>query len=56
MRILKIWDGDYPWDVRVEKVATALAEAGHTVHQIIPLVNWSTACGKGTDGHQKFPA
>jgi glycosyltransferase involved in cell wall biosynthesis len=31
MRICKIWDGDYPWDVRVEKVATALTEAGHEV-------------------------
>ena len=31
MRICKIWDGDYPWDVRVEKVATALTEAGQEV-------------------------
>lgn len=29
MRIFKIWNGDYPGDVRVEKVATSLTEAGH---------------------------
>ncbi len=32
MRICKVWDGDYPWDVRVEKVARSLTEAGHEVH------------------------
>lgn len=31
MRVLKLFDGDYPWDVRVEKVAAALAAAGHEV-------------------------
>lgn len=31
MRILKLFDGDYPWDVRVEKVAGSLVEAGHEV-------------------------
>jgi glycosyltransferase involved in cell wall biosynthesis len=34
MRICKIWDGDYPWDVRVEKVAHSLTEAGHEVHLV----------------------
>src|SRR5688572_32489493 len=34
MRICKIWDGDYPWDVRVEKVARSLTEAGHEVHLV----------------------
>jgi glycosyltransferase involved in cell wall biosynthesis len=28
MRICKIWDADYPWDVRVEKVINAMGEAG----------------------------
>lgn len=32
MRICHIWDADYPWDVRVEKVTRALSEAGHEVH------------------------
>ena len=32
MRICYVWDDDYPWDVRVEKIATALTSAGHVVH------------------------
>ena len=32
MRICKIWDSEYPWDVRAEKVSRALTEAGHEVH------------------------
>jgi glycosyltransferase involved in cell wall biosynthesis len=28
----KIWDSEYPWDVRVEKVCRTLREAGHEVH------------------------
>ena len=31
MRILKIYDGDYPWDVRVEKITQSLLGAGHEV-------------------------
>lgn len=34
MRICKVWDGDYPWDVRVEKVAGSLTAAGHQVHLV----------------------
>lgn len=29
-----IWDGNYPWDIRVEKICTSLIEAGHEVHII----------------------
>jgi len=32
LRIVYVWDADYPWDVRVEKVCRALREAGHDVH------------------------
>ncbi len=32
MKILKIWDADYPWDIRVEKICRALAHQGHEVH------------------------
>jgi glycosyltransferase involved in cell wall biosynthesis len=32
MNILYIWDSDYPWDVRVEKICNSLAKAGHIVH------------------------
>ncbi len=34
MRILKVWDGEYPWDVRAEKVCRSLTEAGHEVHMV----------------------
>lgn len=34
MQILKIVDGDYPWDVRVEKVARTLTDGGHEVHMV----------------------
>jgi glycosyltransferase involved in cell wall biosynthesis len=31
VRILHIFDGDYPWDVRVEKISATLVDAGHPV-------------------------
>lgn len=31
MRVCKIWDADYPWDIRVDKVASSLTESGHSV-------------------------
>jgi glycosyltransferase involved in cell wall biosynthesis len=34
VRILYVWDADYPWDVRVEKICCSLAAAGHGVHVI----------------------
>jgi glycosyltransferase involved in cell wall biosynthesis len=34
MRILFVWDSDYPWDIRVEKVCRSLIEAGHHVHLV----------------------
>jgi|WetSurMetagenome_2_1015567.scaffolds.fasta_scaffold79231_2 glycosyltransferase involved in cell wall biosynthesis len=32
MNILYIWDADYPWDIRVEKICMSLAANNHTVH------------------------
>lgn len=32
MNVSIIWDADYPWDVRVEKIAKSLQENGHSVH------------------------
>lgn len=32
MRLGYVWDCEYPWDVRTEKVCAALAAAGHDVH------------------------
>jgi glycosyltransferase involved in cell wall biosynthesis len=34
LRICKIWDSEYPWDVRAAKVASALTNAGHEVHLV----------------------
>lgn len=34
MNICKIWDADYPWDIRVEKVCNSLIETRHTVHLV----------------------
>jgi glycosyltransferase involved in cell wall biosynthesis len=31
MRILYVWDAEYPWDVRTEKICLALARHGHDV-------------------------
>lgn len=31
MRILYVWDSEYPWDVRTEKVCLALTQHGHYV-------------------------
>lgn len=34
LKVLHIWYADYPWDVRVEKVNSALNEAGMEIHLI----------------------
>lgn len=34
LRILTVWDGDYPWDVRVEKICKTLIAAGHEAHLV----------------------
>jgi glycosyltransferase involved in cell wall biosynthesis len=34
MNILFVWDGDYPWDIRVEKVCNSLIRAGHEIHLV----------------------
>src|SRR3990172_5189513 len=34
MRICKIYDGDYPWDVRVQKILLTLVEKGYEVHLV----------------------
>jgi len=32
LRVVYLWDADYPWDVRTEKVCATLSSAGHDVH------------------------
>src|SRR5688500_12032442 len=34
MRICLVWDAEYPWDVRAEKIARSLTTAGHDVHLV----------------------
>lgn len=34
IRILKVWDAEYPWDVRTEKVSRTLTDRGHVVHMV----------------------
>ena len=32
LRVLYVWDDEYPWDVRTEKICGTLTRAGHDVH------------------------
>jgi glycosyltransferase involved in cell wall biosynthesis len=32
LRVVYLWDADYPWDVRTEKICATLTSAGHDVH------------------------
>lgn len=34
LTICAVWDADYPWDVRMEKICRALTRAGHQVHLV----------------------
>lgn len=34
MIVCKVWDSEYPWDVRVEKIARTLTDFGHEVHLV----------------------
>ena len=39
MNIMYVWDADYPWDVRVEKICKSLARHGHQVHIVARNLN-----------------
>lgn len=34
MKVLYVWDADYPWDIRVDKICTTLAQRGWEVHLV----------------------
>ncbi len=34
LTICHVWDAEYPWDVRIEKISRALTDAGHAVHLV----------------------
>ncbi|MCC7133747.1 MAG: glycosyltransferase family 4 protein [Gemmatimonadales bacterium] len=40
-RIVYVWDADYPWDVRTEKVCNSLTAAGHEVHLVARNRRWA---------------
>lgn len=40
MRIVYVWDADYPWDVRTHKIAAALTRDGHEVHIVARNRRW----------------
>jgi glycosyltransferase involved in cell wall biosynthesis len=40
LRIVYVWDADYPWDVRTEKICLALTRAGHDVHIVARNKQW----------------
>jgi glycosyltransferase involved in cell wall biosynthesis len=40
LRIVYVWDADYPWDVRVEKICATLTSAGHDVHIVARNRGW----------------
>lgn len=35
-----VWDADYPWDVRTEKICRTLVDAGHDVHIVARNQSW----------------
>lgn len=39
-RVLYLWDADYPWDVRTEKVCRTLVEAGYDVDIVARNSRW----------------
>lgn len=40
LRVVYVWDADYPWDIRTEKVCAALVAAGHDVHIVARNKQW----------------
>jgi len=40
LRVVYLWDADYPWDVRTEKICATLASAGHDVHVVARNRAW----------------
>lgn len=40
LRVVYLWDADYPWDVRTEKVCATLISAGHDVHVVARNRAW----------------
>lgn len=52
-----VWDADYPWDVRTEKVCRTLREAGHDVHIVARNRAWKPSVEELPEGvvHRMAP-
>jgi glycosyltransferase involved in cell wall biosynthesis len=48
MRILYVWDYEYPWDVRTHKICAALTRGGHDVHLTARNRKWQA-------DHERLP-
>jgi glycosyltransferase involved in cell wall biosynthesis len=49
-RVLYVWDDEYPWDVRTEKVCAALLEHGCDVHLVARNPRWAPECERLPEG------
>lgn len=50
MRILYVWDSDYPWEVRVQKVCRTLADHGHSVEILARNRSWRPPGAEAPEG------
>lgn len=49
-RVLYVWDDEYPWDVRTEKVCSALTAHGHEVHLVARNRRWAARSERLPEG------
>ena len=50
LRVVYLWDADYPWDVRTEKVCATLSSAGHDVHIVARNRAWRQLAERMPEG------
>ncbi|HEX6814809.1 MAG TPA: glycosyltransferase, partial [Gemmatimonadaceae bacterium] len=57
LRVVYLWDADYPWDVRTEKVCATLSSAGHDVHIVARNKAWRHLAERMPEGtvHRMTP-
>ena len=57
LRVVYLWDADYPWDVRTEKMSATLTSAGHDVHIVARNRAWRPLTERMPEGtvHRMAP-
>ena len=57
MKILYIWDSEYPWDIRTQKICSSLKAANYDVHLVARNRKWQTIYEKLPEGtvHRMAP-